>query len=105
MRMNSCMAQSKSPMSTNKSITLIFGFCLASLISQQGTAANFENNVNKIIFTDASAVLKADMVSGGPSVVATGAKVVQPFGICASKGEYFVSDTSWFGILAIDSAN
>ena len=83
-------------MKINKSSTLILGFCLAGLISHHAVAANFNNNVEKIVFTDASAVLKADLASGGPAVVAQGAKLVQPFGICVSKGEYFVSDTSWF---------
>jgi hypothetical protein len=90
-------------MKMNKSSTLVLGFCLVGLIAQNAAAENFDNNIDKILFTDSSAVLKADAASGGPAVVASGAKLVQTFGICMGKGEYFVTDTSWMGILGIDA--
>ncbi len=91
--------------SENTATALILGLCLSGVISQASFGANLEKTIAKIVFTDSSAVLKADMASGGPAVVAKGPALVQPLGICASKGEYFVTDTSWFGILGIDAAN
>jgi len=58
----------------------------------------------EIVFTDSqAAVLRADAIAGGPAIISTGDKLMQPFGIVVGKnGEFFVSDTGSLGLLGIN---
>jgi len=61
---------------------------------------------NEILFTDSqAAVLKTSTASEGAQVVASGQKLMQPFGICVcANGEYLVSDTGCMGLVAVNPA-
>jgi len=58
-------------------------------------------HASEIVFTDSqAAVLSAN--AGSPAVIASGVKLMQPFGIAAGQSEFFVSDTGCLGILGIN---
>jgi hypothetical protein len=79
--------------------TLALG--LAHSFAAEQPAAN-----TQIVFTDSSAaILKADLATPSPAVIASGSKLVRPFGIAVGQsGEFFVSDTGCAAILGVDPA-
>jgi hypothetical protein len=98
-----CMAQNQTTI-RNEMKNAMLMLAVGALAVSNVLAADFTRHEEEILFTDSqSAVLKANMTSGGSAVIATGEKLVQPFGICiGNKGEYFVSDTGCLGIVGID---
>src|SRR5207244_2166825 len=61
---------------------------------------------SEILFTDSQgAILRADTVSGSPTLVAAGQKLMQPLGIAiGNNGEMIVSDTGCGALLGVDTA-
>src|SRR5438093_10999541 len=80
-------------------------FSMIGVISVMAASANpsQDDNPGKIVFTDSSAaVLIADIATATPAVVATGQRLMQPFGIAVGQnGELFVSDTGCLGLVGI----
>src|SRR5438105_8390330 len=69
---------------------------LASLCIFSGVAAQG----SEIVFTDSqAAVLRTG--DGAPAVIASGTKLMQPFGIAVGQREFFVTDTGCLGIVGI----
>src|SRR5207302_804989 len=77
--------------------------CLSILCLSAATL----RGTDSIVFTDSqAAVLRADAVTGGHSVISQQNKLMQPFGIAIGKnGEFYVSDTGCLGLLRIDPLN
>jgi streptogramin lyase len=77
---------------------------IIAIAAHNTLAANSLNSAAEIVFTDSqSAILRADMATRAPAVVASGQKLSQPFGICVGQtGEFFVTDTGCSAVLGIN---
>jgi len=76
---------------------------ILAVVAQDQVAATSLNG-SEIVFTDSqSAILRADIASKTPAIIATGQKLSQPFGICVGRtGEFFVTDTGCSAVLGIN---